>query len=170
RFGGLAAKTYREVSAETGLSSELLRSTRESMGFARPELDDPVREDELETAIPVMRALIAMGADPVVLERHVRIWGESMRRIAEADGIFYRTQIEAPLLSAGLSWPDMLRVVSEGNEVMVPLLDPALLSMYHAHSEHTWMANLVEVVEAMLERTGLPRSVADPPAMCFLDL
>src|SRR6266540_3122395 len=32
----------------------------------------------------------------------------------------------------------------------VPLLDPALLSVYHAQSEHTWMANVVEAVEATL--------------------
>jgi class 3 adenylate cyclase len=170
RFGGLAAKTYREVSAETGLSSELLRSLRESGGFARPGLDDRMREDELEVVVPLMSALIAMGADPVAMERHVRIWGESVRRIAEADAMFYRTQIEAPLLQAGLSWPDMLRIESEGNEAIVPLLDPALLALYHAHSERTLMANVVEVVEAILERTGLPRSLADPPAMCFLDL
>ncbi len=84
------AKTYRELSAETGLSLELLQAIRESMGFARPGSDDPVREDELDL-VALVRAILAVGADPVVLERHVRIWDESIRRIAEADGNFYRT-------------------------------------------------------------------------------
>ena len=169
RFGGLAAKTYQEVSAETGLGVGLLQSIRESMGYARPAPDDRLREDELDV-LPLLRALMAMGADPVVLERHLRIWGESIRRIAEADGNFYRTQIMAPLLRAGLSWSDMLHSASEANEAMVPLLDPALLSMYHAQSEHAWMANVVEAVEATLEQAGLHRGVRRPPAMCFLDL
>lgn len=92
RFGGLAAKTYRELSAETGLSLDLLQAIRESMGFARPGPDDRLREDEFDT-VALVRALIAAGVDPVAMERHVRTWGESIRRIAEADANLYRTQI-----------------------------------------------------------------------------
>lgn len=168
-FGGLAAKTYRELSAETALSLDLLQAIRESMGFARPGPADRVREDEFDP-VALVKRLIAAGVDPVAMERHVRVWGESIRRIAEADSTFYRTQIEAPLLSAGLSWSDMLQARSEATEAMVPLLDPALLSVYHAQSEHTWMANVVEAVEATLEQAGLHRNVGQPPAICFLDL
>jgi adenylate cyclase len=169
RFGGLAEKTYRELSAETGLSLDLLQTIRESMGFARPGPDDRVREDELDP-VALVRTLIATGVDPVAMERHVRIWGESIRRIAEADGNFYLTQIEIPLLRAGLSWSEMLQAGSEATVMLAPLLDPALLSVYHAQSEHTWMANVVEAVEATLEKAGLHRSISHPPAMCFLDL
>ncbi len=169
RFGGLTATTYRELSAETGIDIEVLRTVRESMGYARPEPDDRVREDELQV-VPLMQAVIRMGAEPAALERHIRIWGESMRRIAETDGGFYRTQVEAPMLAAGMSWSDMLHAASEATEAMVPFLDPALLAVYHAQSEHTWFANVVEAVEATLERAGLHRCVANPPAMCFLDL
>jgi adenylate cyclase len=169
RFGGLAAKTYRELSAETGLSLDLLHGIRESMGFARPGPDDRVREDELD-GVALVRAIVAAGADPVAMGRHVRTWGESLRRIAEADRNFYRTQIMDPLRRAGLSWSEILRLGTEASAMFVPFLDPALLSMYHAQSEHTWMANVVEAVEATLEEAGLHRSISHPPAMCFLDL
>jgi class 3 adenylate cyclase len=169
RFGGLAAKSYRELSAETGLSLELLQAIRESMGFARPGPDDPVREDELDP-VALVRTLVAAGADPMDMERQVRVWGESIRRIAEADSAFYRTQFEVPLLRAGLSWSEMLEAGSEATVLIAPLLDPALLSVYHAQSEHTWMADVVEAVEATLEKAGLHRSISHPPAMCFLDL
>jgi adenylate cyclase len=169
RFGGLTSKTYREVSAETGLSLDLLQAIRESMGFARPGPDDRVREDEFDE-VALVKVLIASGADPVAMERQVRIWGETIRRIAEADANFYRTQFEVPLRRAGLSWSEMVQATSESTEMMAPLLDPALLSLYHAQSEHTWMANLVEAVEATLEKAGLHRSDSNPPAMCFLDL
>jgi class 3 adenylate cyclase len=56
------------------------------------------------------------------------------------------------------------------SEAMVPLLDPALIAMYHAQSEHTWMANSVEGVEAILERAGLHHNAKRLPAMCFVDL
>jgi adenylate cyclase len=169
RFGGLAAKTYRELSAETGLSLDLLQAIRESMGFARPGPDDRVREDEFDP-VALVRTLIAAGVDPVAMERHVRVWGESLRRIAEADSNFYRTQIIDPLLKSGLSWSEIIRLGMEASSMFVPLLDPALVSVYHAQSDHTWMANVVEAVEATLEKAGLHRSISHPPAMCFLDL
>ena len=139
------------------------------MGYARPQADDPVREDELE-ALPLLGVLIGMGVDSAALERHVRTWGDSLRRIADADSSFYRTQVQDPLLARGLTWSDTVRSASEISEVMVPLLDPALLAVYHAQSEHTWMSNIVEAVEATLEQADLYRSDGRAPAMCFLDL
>jgi len=169
RFGGLSEKTFRELSEETGLSLEFLQAMRESIGYARPEPEDRVRKDELEI-VPLLATIAAAGVNSAVLERQIRTWGESLRRIAEADSGFYRDQIEAPLLEAGLSWSDMLQVASQASESFVPFLDPALLSAYHAQSEHTWMSVVVEAVEATLEVAGLHRIVAHPPAMCFLDL
>src|SRR6266536_5826721 len=66
---------------ETGLNQtvrlELLQGIRELMG-ARLGSDDPVREDELDL-VALVRAVIAMGADPVVLERHMGSRGEHAR-------------------------------------------------------------------------------------------
>jgi adenylate cyclase len=169
RFGGLSAKTYSEVSAETGLSLDLLQTTRESMGYARPGSEDRVREGEA-AAVDLLKTLVAGGADPAALERHVRAWGESFRRIADADGTFFHTQVQVPLLAAGLSQTQMLEAASEMADAIGPLLNPALLSFYNAQSEHTWLANVVEAVETALEEAGLHRSGSRPPAMCFLDL
>lgn len=169
RFGGVSAKTLNELSTETGVSFEMLQVIRESMGFARPDRDDLVREDELDQ-VELVKMGLAVGAEPAALERQVRVWGESLRRIAEADANFYHTQIEVPLLKAGMSESQMMEVGSQSAQMMAPLLDKALTSMHHAHSEHTWMANIVEAVEATLEREGLHRTTARPPAICFLDL
>jgi adenylate cyclase len=169
RFGGLTAKTLAELSEETGISLETLYVIRESMGFARPDPSDPVREDELDQ-VALVKMGLAAGADPVAMTRQVRVWGESLRKIAEADANFYHTQFEVPLLKAGLTESQMMEVGSQSAEMMAPLLDQAILSMYHAQSEHTWMANIVEADEAVLERTGLHVPAAQPPAVCFLDL
>src|SRR5205814_6648327 len=42
--------------------------------------------------------------------------------------------------------------------------------VYHAQSEHTWLANVIEAVEVILEKGGLHHTITEPPAMCFLDL
>jgi adenylate cyclase len=168
-FGGFIGKTYQELSAETGLSLELLQVVRESMGFARPEPEDPVHEEALDL-VPVVKIALEAGADPVAIERLVRVWGESMRRITEASATFYHAQIEVPLLRSGLSEAQVLQAANEAVAAGIPYIDRALASMYHGQSEHTWMANVVEAVEATLEKAGLHHTVAELPAMCFLDL
>jgi adenylate cyclase len=168
-FGGLVGKTYRELSAESGLSLDLLQAIRESMGFARPEPDDPVHEDELDL-VPVVQVVLEAGVDPAAFERLVRVWGETIRRFTEAAANFYHTQIEVPLLRSGMSESEVLQVGSQAVGAGIPHVDRALVSMYHGHSEHTWMANVVEALEITLEKAGLHHTVMEPPAMCFLDL
>jgi adenylate cyclase len=168
-YGGFVGKTYRELSAETGLSLELLQVIRESMGSARPNPEDPVHEEELDL-IPVVKVALDAGADAAAVERLVRVWGEGMRRITEAAATFYHDQIEVPLLRSGMTEAQMLQVANESVAAGIPYVDRAIVSMYHAHSEHTWMADVIEAVESTLERLGLHHTVAEPPAMCFLDL
>jgi class 3 adenylate cyclase len=168
-YGGFVAKTYRELAEENGLDLDMLRAIREAMGFARPEPDDPVRDEDLDW-IPIVKIALAAGADAAAFERLLRTWGESMRRIVEAAGSFYNAQIEEPLLRSGMTEAQMMLAANEAVAEGIPHLDRALVSLYHAASEHTWLANVVETVESTLERAGLHHTVAEPPAIAFLDL
>jgi adenylate cyclase len=55
-------------------------------------------------------------------------------------------------------------------EEATPLLEEAILAMYHAHQEHTWVENLIGEIEDALDRTGLRSRLVKPPAICFLDI
>jgi adenylate cyclase len=118
-YGGFLGTTYGEFAAETGVSLELLQAIRESMGFARPESDDPVHEELLDS-LPVLKVALEAGADPLAIERLVRVWGESMRRISEASSSFYHTQIELPLLRSGMSEAQVLTAANTS----VPRVSP----------------------------------------------
>ena len=94
-----------------------------------------------------------------------------MRRIAETEVDWWHTEVEVPLLDSGMTPAEMMEAAdSRVAQRIAPFLDQTIIAMYHGHSEHTWMANVVEAVEATLEKTGLHHTVAEPPAMCFLDL
>jgi len=168
-YGGFVGKTYGELSAETGVPLEMLQVVRESMGFARPDPEEPVHEEVLDV-IPLLEVALGAGADSGATARLVRVWGESMRRINEASASFYHDQFEVPLIRSGLSESEVMQEANEAVAAGIPFVDRALVSLYHAHSEHTWMGNVVEAVEATLEREGLHHTVAEAPAMAFLDL
>jgi adenylate cyclase len=147
----------------------VLTAVRETNGYARPSPQDRVRIDEF-AAIELMKTTIDNGVSTEASERHLRFWGDSVGRMADADASFWHEQVEVPMLEAGMTQSQMLAAAGDVSDSVAPLLDPALLSMYHARSEHTWMAGVVEAVEATLEQKGLHQGDGLPPAMCFLDV
>src|SRR6266498_5300990 len=60
RWSVRSARTYRQVSPETGVPLDLLGAVLESMGFARMEPDERIREDELEI-VPLLRLARSTG-------------------------------------------------------------------------------------------------------------
>jgi hypothetical protein len=60
RWAVRSARTYRQVSQETGVPLELLGSFLEAIGFARMAPDEPVREDELEV-VPMLQLGLSSG-------------------------------------------------------------------------------------------------------------
>ena len=72
---------------------DLLKVVREALGFAEPRPDDHVREDEL-SVVPVIELQLSDGFRPVVIERWLRAYGDSLRRIVETETDWWRTEVE----------------------------------------------------------------------------
>ena len=64
RWAVRSARTYRQVSQETGVPLELLGGVLESMGFARMGPDEPIREDELEVVPLLQLGLVQRDPGP----------------------------------------------------------------------------------------------------------
>ena len=169
RFAGVSGTTFGELSERTGVPLELLLVVREAHGFAEPRPEDHVREDEL-SVVPLIELQLSSGIRPEVIQRLLRTYGDGLRKIVEIETAWYRTEVQTPLLEGGMTETEMLAAQADIGSRMTPLLDEALLSMYHAQQEHAWSTSAVEDVEAALERAGLYRPVRRPPAVSFLDI
>jgi adenylate cyclase len=148
---------------------DLLLVIREAHGFAEPGPEDHVREDEL-SVVPAIENQLAAGIRPEVIERLLRAYGDGLRKIVEIETDWYRTEVQMPLLEGGMTEAEMLAAQADIGSRMAPLMEQALLSIYHGQQEHAWSTSAVEDVEAALERAGLYRPVRRPPAVCFLDI
>jgi adenylate cyclase len=169
RFAVLSGTTFRELSERTGVPLELLNVVREAVGFAEPQPDDDVREDEL-SVVQAIELQLSKGFRPVVIERWLRVCGDSLRRITETETDWYGTEVILPLLESGMTESEMLEAQADLGSRMAPLIEQATLAMYHGQQEHAWSKAFVESVEGALDRAGLLRRVRQPPAMCFLDV
>jgi adenylate cyclase len=169
RFAGLSGTTFQQLSAQTGIPLGLLIVVREAFGFAEPGPQDTVREDEL-SVVPLIQLQLAKGFRPMVIERWLRVYGDGLRRIAETEAAWWNSEVEMALLASGMTEGEMLQAQADLGSQMTPLIEQALLAVYHGQQEHAWTQVFVEHVESALEATGLYRRLDRPPAMCFLDL
>jgi len=169
RFAGVSTTTFLELSTRTGVPLDLLKVVREAVGFAEPQPDDHVREYEL-AVVPAIELQVSKGFRRVVIERWLRVCADSLRRIAETETDMWHTEVELPLLEAGMSESEMLEAQADLGSHMAPLMEQTLLAIWHGQQEHAWSKNHVENVESVLEKAGLFSRLHRPPAMCFLDL
>jgi adenylate cyclase len=169
RFAGLSGTTFHQLSAQTGIPLELLMVVREAFGYAQPRPEDTVHQNEL-SVVPVIELQLAKGFRPVVIERWLRVCGDSLRRINETETAWWHSEVMMPLLDSGMTEGEMLQAQADLGSQMAPLREQALLAIYYGQQEHSWNRETVEHVEGTLERAGLYRRLRRPPAMCFLDL
>jgi adenylate cyclase len=165
----LDPRSFQDVAAETGIPLELLRVLREAIGFALPEPDDRMREDELRV-VPLIQKATSRGFPSPVLDRLLRVYGDALRRIAEVEADWWHRYVVLPSLASGKTEVEMHEETLEVGVELAPLLEQAILAIYHAHQEHTWVENLIGEIEDALDRTGLRSRLIRPPAICFLDI
>jgi hypothetical protein len=121
RFAGLSGTTFQELSARTGISLELLMVVREAVGFAEPRPEDHVHDNEL-SVVPLIQLQLSEGFRPIVIERWLRVYGDSLRRIAETETAWWRSEIVMPLLEPGTAETELLEAQADLGSRMGPSL------------------------------------------------
>jgi hypothetical protein len=151
RFAGLSGTTFQQLSDKTGIPLDLLRVVREAVGFAEPRPEDLVREDEL-SVVPAIEFQLSLGFRPVVIEGWLRVCADGLRRIADTETDWWRTEVELPLLQGGMTEPEMLEAQADAGSQMTPLMEQALVGIYRLQQEHAWSKSAGEDVESALEK------------------
>jgi adenylate cyclase len=105
-----------------------------------------------------------------VIERALRAMGEALRRAAETEAEWWRSEILRPLFERGASPGEVGQATERVGRDMSDTGDAAVLAMYHGQQANAWMRNIFEGVEAALAHEGLHSRLDVPPAICFLDL
>jgi adenylate cyclase len=170
RWAVRSARTYRQVSQETGVPLELLGDALESMGFARMAPDEPMREDELAVVPFVHLGHTTRVLDQLWATRAGRAHADGLRLIATAWVDVYHARFEEPVLASGAGQQAAMELASQLGNDFLPLLDGALMAIYRRQQELAWTEHLVEHVENELEAAGALGRPGRVPAMCFLDL
>src|SRR6185503_3790645 len=158
-----------DLSERTGIPLSLLVVIREAFGYAEPGPDEPMLEDELAVASGI-EMQVASGFRPFVIERWLRGYADNLRRIAEMETDWWRSEVEEPLLREGMTETEMLAAQADIGSAMTPVMERAIVAIYRGQQEHAWTKTAVEDVEAALDKAGIYRPTRRSPAVCFLDI
>ena len=161
----LTELTYAQLCGELGLPLELVRRVHEASGLGRPQPDDPIHplDRDLLGSAQLGRML---GLDDGVMIRIARVYGENLRRIAQAEPEFYHDHVEGPLLASGMDERQMRETASQMSDQLAEVVRRMLVALYARHQERYTTDHLVAHIEAQVTE----RRPRQPPAMCFLDL
>jgi adenylate cyclase len=162
-------RTYGELAAETGVPLQLVLGLHEVMGFARPDADARIREDD-PILVELARILLEGGASEEAVRRMFRVYADNLRRLATAVADVYRAEVEKQLRESGVGDSELMEYGARIGHRMGPAAERVLVAIYERHRQHVWTEYSVERAETVLDRAGLRRRVERPPAVCFVDL
>jgi class 3 adenylate cyclase len=168
RLATLGEMTFAGLSEETGIPVELLMVLREVIGSAQPRPDDRVREDELQI-VPFVGFAIGTGVGHRGIERLLRVYGDSLRRMAETEADWWDNEL-MPALGTDVNPVATLDAAQRLSTQATDWSDEAVLAIYHAQQAHSWTKSMIEIVEAALEEAGLYSRLERVPAISFLDI
>ena len=160
---GLLAQTHRELAEEIGMSPELLDRLRVALGIPAARLDEPVREDDAEILrMAVLAAGTGLSDDALV--RALRVFGENLHRVVEFELELFRSEVEQPMLVGGASEQEMLDRMALVRAQLEQLSARLVRLLHRRGEEHFFFQDVIEHVEAILERAGIvrPRATGMP--------
>ena len=160
---------YEQLSEEEDVPLALLQSVQEVLGFAPPGPHDRVVAGDREL-VRLIRILQSMGARQTAILAVVRVYADSLRRIAKAEAELYETEIEEPLRRSGRSEQELLDYGGKLSDPVIASLEHTVVDIYRRQREHVWIEHRINHAESALERAGLHRQTQRATSICFVDL
>jgi adenylate cyclase len=128
-----------EVAEATGLEPALIRRIWSTAGFSAAALDqDAISEDDVQL-LRYMAAVLTAGFPLVAFLQLVRVYGQALAQIADAEVKLFHLFVHEPLIRDGV---DGLEIAEEMEGLASELLPLAAPIMDHVHQR--WLQHFIE--------------------------
>jgi len=144
--------SVRDAARETGLDEGLVVRLLSGLGISR-EHAGTVSEDELQL-LRYVSAVLESGFPLVALLQLVRVYGQSMARIADAEVRLFHLYVHEPLLRAGANGVETAEQMHALSREVLPLVGPVLDQIHQRYLTHFVEQDVVGHMESDLEIDG----------------
>lgn len=157
-----------EAAAKVGLDPEVVRRLSESAGLA--DLAGTWTDDDLD-GLRALKAAIDAGFPDVGLVQVLRVYGDALRRVADAEVRLFHVYVHQRLRREGLSGDELMAATEAAAAPLQELVEPAVL---YFHRKAWERAQREDLVTHLGEETGLWPTIDAtgrlPAAVVFADL
>jgi adenylate cyclase len=161
------AHTLEEAAADTGLEPALIERVFLSMGFNATSLEH-LSDDDLELLRHVAVVLTA-GFPLVALLQLVRVYGQALAQMADAEVRLFHLYVHEPLMREGVPGIQMGEEMQELARELLPLASPIMDRVHQRFLAHFVEQDVIGHMEADLE--GAPLDLGRlRVAIAFADL
>jgi adenylate cyclase len=163
---GEAKHTVEEIAKETGLEEALVERIWTTIGFPKSELDNLTAEDL--QAVRYIASVIDSGFPLVAFLQLVRVYGQAMSRIADAEVRLFHLYVHEPLMRDGVPGLEMAEEMENLARDLLPLASPIMDYVHQRFLQHFVEQDMVGHMEVDLdEKEDLGRVKV---AVAFADL
>jgi adenylate cyclase len=145
--------TVKEAASETGLDPGLIDRFMNGLGIS-PEHSDTLSEDELQLLRYAAAALDA-GFPLAALLQLVRVYGQAMARIADAEVRLFHLYVHEPLMRSGATGVETAEQMYALSRNVLPLAGPVLDHVHQRYLQHFVEQDVVGHMESDLDGTSI---------------
>jgi len=165
-FPSGTGRSLEQVAEETGVEAALIERIWASVGFPRQDLDDLGEEDV--KALEYIASVLQAGFPLVALLQLVRVYGQALSRIAEAEARLFHMYVHEPLMREGVPGLQMAEEMEGLARELLPRASPIMDYIHQRSLRHAVEGDVVGHMENELEPgTDLGRLRV---AVAFVDL
>jgi adenylate cyclase len=160
-------RSRREAAELLGLEDELVERIMTLLGVPVANADR-LSDDDLE-AMRTLKQVLDSGFPLVALLQLIRVYAQSMRRIAEAEVRLFHLYVHEPLIEDGLPPLEMAEEMSGLAERLFPAMAPVTDYVHKRYLRHYLEQDVIGHMESDL---GIDRKAEGNVSMafCFVDL
>jgi adenylate cyclase len=145
--------TVKEAASETGLDPGLIDRFMNGLGIS-PEHSDTLSEDELQL-LRYAAAALDSGFPLAALLQLVRVYGQAMARIADAEVRLFHLYVHEPLMRSGTTGVETAEQMYALSRNVLPLAGPVLDHVHQRYLQHFVEQDVVGHMESDLDGTSI---------------
>jgi adenylate cyclase len=150
---GASTYSLREAADKTGLEPGLIERILATLGVQQSRIDS-IAEDELQL-LRYVAAVLAAGLPLVAMLQLVRVYGQAMAQVADAEVRLFHLYVHEPLMRSGSTGIEMAEEMLSLSRELLPLASPVMDQVHQRYLQHFIEQDVVGHMEADLDDEAL---------------
>ncbi len=127
--------SLKEAAKEVGMEPALLERIWSSVGFPRHQLDEGLSDVDMD-ALRYIGSVLEAGFPLVAFLQLVRVYGQSLSRIADAETRLFHLYVHEPLMRDGVPGLEMAEEMETLARDLLPLSSPIMDYIHQRYLQH----------------------------------